>query len=85
MRRDLPILVVPADGKESRHEPKGGQAPIPRYAPWEKFNAHLVAQSHKRRERKLRGYQQTIGECFEKDQERVLTSSRAKFRKNSPD
>jgi transposase len=46
--------------------------PIPRYATWEKFNAHLLVQSQKRRERKLRGHQQTIGERFEKDQERLL-------------
>jgi hypothetical protein len=46
--------------------------PIPRYATWEKFNAHLLVQSQKRRERKLRGHQQTIGERFEKDRERLL-------------
>jgi len=46
--------------------------PIPRYATWEKFNAHLLVESQKRRERKLRGHQQTIGERFEKDQERLL-------------
>lgn len=46
--------------------------PIPRYATWEELNAHLLVQSQKRRERKLRGHQQTIGERFEKDQERLL-------------
>jgi transposase len=46
--------------------------PVPRYATWEKFNAHLLVQSQKRRERKLRGHQQTIGERFEKDQEKFL-------------
>jgi transposase len=46
--------------------------PIPRYATWEKFNAHLLVQSGKRRERKLRGHQQTIGERFEKDKEMLL-------------
>src|SRR5580704_8086560 len=46
--------------------------PIPRFATWEKFNAHLLVQSQKRRERKLRGHQQTIGERFEKDKERLL-------------
>jgi transposase len=46
--------------------------PVPRYATWEEFNAHLLVQSQKRRERKLRGHQQTIGERFEKDQERLL-------------
>jgi transposase len=46
--------------------------PRPRFATWEAFNAHLLAQSQKRRERKLRGHQQTIGERFEKDRERLL-------------
>jgi transposase len=46
--------------------------PRPRFATWEEFNAHLLVQSQKRRERKLRGHQQTIGERFEKDQERLL-------------
>jgi transposase len=46
--------------------------PRPRFATWEEFNAHLLAQSRKRRERKLRGQQQTIGERFAKDQERLL-------------
>ncbi|HEX3570425.1 MAG TPA: IS21 family transposase [Acidobacteriaceae bacterium] len=46
--------------------------PVPRYATWEEFNAHLLIQSQKRRERKLRGHQQTIGERFQKDQERLL-------------
>ena len=46
--------------------------PRPRFATWEAFNAHLLVQSQKRRERKLRGHQQTIGERFEKDRERLL-------------
>ena len=46
--------------------------PIPRLASWEKFNAHLVTQCQKRRERKLRGHDQTIGERFMKDRERLL-------------
>jgi transposase len=46
--------------------------PIPRYATWEKFNAHLRAESQKRRERKLRGHPQTIGERFQKDKEMLL-------------
>jgi transposase len=46
--------------------------PIPRYATWEEFNEHLLAQCQKRRERKLRGHQQTIGERFEKDKEMLL-------------
>jgi transposase len=46
--------------------------PRPRFATWEAFNAHLLVQAQKRRERKLRGHQQTIGERFEKDRERLL-------------
>jgi transposase len=47
--------------------------PRPRYATWEEFNAHLLIQCQKRRERKLRGHQHTIGERFEKDRERLLS------------
>src|SRR5580700_7142060 len=43
--------------------------PRPRFATWEAFNAHLLVQSQKRRERKLRRHQQTIGERFEKDKQ----------------
>ena len=32
-------------------------ARFPRYATWEEFNAHLLVQCQKRRERKLRGHQ----------------------------
>jgi hypothetical protein len=46
--------------------------PIPRYATWEKFNAHLLIQCQKRCEHKLRRHQQTIGERFEKDKEMLL-------------
>jgi transposase len=46
--------------------------PVPRFATWEEFNAHLLAQCQKRRERKLRGHQQTIGERFAKDREMLL-------------
>ena len=46
--------------------------PRPRFATWEEFNVHLRAQCQKRRERKLRGHQQSIGERFEKDRERLL-------------
>ncbi len=53
--------------------------PIPRYATWEKFNAHLLVQSVKRRERRLRGHQQTIGERFEKDRERLLSLPAAPY------
>ena len=46
--------------------------PRPRFATWEEFNAQLLAQCQKRRERKLRGHQQSIGERFQKDRERLL-------------
>jgi len=53
--------------------------PRPRFATWEAFNAHLLVQSQKRRERKLRGHQQTIGERFEKDRERLLPLPAARY------
>jgi hypothetical protein len=53
--------------------------PRPRFATWEAFNAHLQVQSQKRRERKLRGHQQTIGERFEKDRERLLSLPAAPY------
>ena len=46
--------------------------PVPRYATWEELNAHLRVQCQTRRARTLRGHQQTIGERFEKDHERLL-------------
>ena len=46
--------------------------PIPRFADWEKFNAHLLTQCQRRRERKLRGHEQSIAERFEKDRKRLL-------------
>src|SRR5208337_3416615 len=53
--------------------------PRPRFATWEAFNAHLLVQAQKRRERKLRGHQQTIGERFEKDRERLLALPAAPY------
>jgi transposase len=46
--------------------------PLPRYAAWDEFNAHLLVQCQKRRERKLRGHEQTIGERFERDKQMLL-------------
>jgi transposase len=46
--------------------------PVPRCASWEELNAKLREQCQNRRERKLRGQEQTIGERFEKDRERLL-------------
>jgi len=41
--------------------------PIPHASSWEELNAHLEADCRKRRERRLRGHTETIGERFERD------------------
>ena len=46
--------------------------PVPRVASWEELNAHLREQCVKRRERKLWGHTESIGERFKRDQERLL-------------
>ncbi len=46
--------------------------PVPRYASWAELNAHLLVQCQKRRERTLRGHDQTIGQRFAKDREMLL-------------
>jgi hypothetical protein len=46
--------------------------PIPRFNSWEEFNAYLGEQCRKRRERRLRGHSETIGERFERDRARML-------------
>jgi len=46
--------------------------PVPRCPDWEELNAKLREQCQRRRERKLRGHEQTIGERFERDRERLL-------------
>lgn len=53
--------------------------PRPRFATWEAFNAHLLVRSQKRRERKLRRHQQTIGERFEKDKQMLLALPAAPY------
>ena len=53
--------------------------PRPRFATWEAFNADLLLQCQKRRERTLRGQQQTIGQRFEKDQQRLLALPAAPY------
>jgi transposase len=53
--------------------------PRPRFATWEAFNAHLLVQSQKRRERKLRRHQETIGERFEKDKQMLLALPAAPY------
>src|SRR5271165_5883671 len=46
--------------------------PIPRFNSWEEFNAYLGGQCRKRRERRLRGHSETIGERFERDRAAML-------------
>ena len=46
--------------------------PIPHFKSWDEFNAYLEVQSRKRRERRLRGHSETIGERFERDRARML-------------
>jgi transposase len=46
--------------------------PVPRMSSWEELNAYLLEQCGKRRERRLRGHQETIGERFERDRVALL-------------
>ncbi len=46
--------------------------PIPRAGSWEELNARLEADCRKRRERRLRGHTETIGERFERDRATLL-------------
>ena len=46
--------------------------PIPRVSSWQELNAHLEEQCRKRRERRLRGHTETIGERFERDRAALL-------------
>src|SRR5271156_945909 len=46
--------------------------PVPRFASWDAFNAHLEAACRKRRERTLRGHKETIAERFERDRAALL-------------
>jgi hypothetical protein len=46
--------------------------PIPRAGSWEELNARLEADCRKRRERRLRGHTETIGERFERDRAGLL-------------
>ncbi len=43
--------------------------PVPRFTTCDELNRHLLAECQQRRERKLRGHAQTIGERFAKDNE----------------
>lgn len=53
--------------------------PVPRCASWQELNTKLREQCGKRRARTLRGQQQSIGERFEKDRERLLPLPAAPF------
>lgn len=46
--------------------------PVPRCASWEELNTRLLEQCQKRRQQRLRGHQQTIGERLEKDRAAFL-------------
>ena len=46
--------------------------PIPHLNSWDAFNAHLAEQCRMRRERRLRGQTETIGERFERDRAAML-------------
>jgi transposase len=46
--------------------------PIPRVSSWQELNAHLEQQCRKRRERRLRGHSETIGERVERDRAALL-------------
>ena len=46
--------------------------PIPRFSSWEELNAQLEQECRKRRERRLRGHTETIGERFERDHAALL-------------
>jgi transposase len=46
--------------------------PIPRVSSWEELNGYLEEQCRKRRERRLRGNTETIGERFERDRAAML-------------
>src|SRR5271165_74303 len=46
--------------------------PIPRVPSWEEWNVQLETQCRRRRERRLRGHTETIGERFERDRAALL-------------
>jgi hypothetical protein len=46
--------------------------PIPHFSNWDEFNAYLEVQCRKRRERRLRGHSETIGERFVRDRAAML-------------
>ena len=46
--------------------------PVPRVGSWDELNARLEQACRKRRERRLRGHKETIGERFERDRAALL-------------
>jgi transposase len=46
--------------------------PIPRVSGWQELDAHLEQQCRRRRERRLRGHTENIGERFERDRAALL-------------
>lgn len=46
--------------------------PIPRASSWDELNARLAERCRDRRQRRLRGHQETIGERFERDRAAML-------------
>ena len=53
--------------------------PIPRVSSWEELNAHLEQQCRQRRERRLRGHSETIGERFQRDRAAMLSLPAAPY------
>jgi transposase len=53
--------------------------PIPRANSWAELNAQLAERCRKRRERRLRGHQETIGERFERDLAAMLPLPEAPY------
>ncbi|HEX3469544.1 MAG TPA: hypothetical protein VHT28_00030 [Silvibacterium sp.] len=54
--------------------------PIPRASSWEDLNHHLEADRRKRRERRLRGHTESLGERFERDRARTTAVARLSLR-----
>ena len=53
--------------------------PIPLVKSWDELNVHLEEECRKRRERRLRGHQETIGERFERDRAALLPLPEAPY------
>src|ERR1700731_4870310 len=53
--------------------------PIPRVGSWEELNTYLLEQCGERRERRLRGQEETIGERFERDRTALLPLPEAAY------